>query len=111
MLTDAELDHTAGLLLLREGERFFVLTTPLVRHWLNRYLPLEPLLAGFAGPAWRDLCLDGPTALTEPEFPEGRLLVQPFEVERHVPRFVTEDTATGGSVIGLVIQDLKTGLE
>ena len=36
--------------------------------------------------------------------------MQPFEVERHVPRFVTEDAAAaGGSVIGLVIQDLKTG--
>ena len=104
VLTDAELDHTAGLLMLREGDPFFILGTPLVRRWLNRYLPLEPLLAKFAGPAWRELSQDQPT-----ELPEGRLVVQPFEVERHVPRFVTEENAAAGSVIGLVIEDLKTG--
>src|SRR3954451_16164106 len=37
VLTDAELDHTAGLLLMREGAPFFVMCTPLVRHWLNLY--------------------------------------------------------------------------
>ena len=114
MLTDAEIDHTAGLLLLREGERFFILSTDLVRRWLNQYLPLEPLLASFAGPVWRglrlDLGLNYPIALTDPEFPEGRLRFLPFEVERHVPRFVTENAAdAAGSVIGLLIEDLKTG--
>jgi pyrroloquinoline quinone biosynthesis protein B len=104
VLTDAELDHTAGLLLLREGAPFFVHCTPLVRRWLNRYFPVEQLLANFAGPAWRDLSLDHPS-----EIPESSLVVQPFEAERHVPRFVTEDVAADGSVIGLVIQDLKTG--
>lgn len=104
VLTDAELDHAAGLLMLREGEPFFVLSTPLVHRWLNRYLPLEPLLANFARPMWRDLSLDHPA-----EIPESGLLVQPFEVERHVPRFVTEDAPAVGSVIGLVIEDLKTG--
>ncbi len=105
VLTDAEIDHTAGLLLLREGNPFFIFSTPLVRLWLNRYLPLEPLLENFARPTWRELSLDHPT-----EISENRLLVQPFGVEQHVPRFVT--TAAGpadGSVIGLVIQDLKTG--
>jgi pyrroloquinoline quinone biosynthesis protein B len=105
VLTDAELDHTAGLLMLREGEPFFILATPLVRSWLNDFLPIEPLLANFARPAWRELSLDHPT-----ELPGSRLSVRPFEVERNVPRFVTEEVAAaGGSVIGLVIQDLKTG--
>jgi pyrroloquinoline quinone biosynthesis protein B len=96
VLTDAELDHTAGLLMLREGDPFFILSTPLVRRWLNRYLPLEPLLASFAAPLWRDFSLDAPLVLTGPDFPEGRLVLHPFEVELHVPRFVTEDTAAAG---------------
>jgi pyrroloquinoline quinone biosynthesis protein B len=110
VLTDAELDHTAGLLLLREGEPFFILGTPLVRHWLNRYLPLEPMLAEFARPTWRDLRLGEPIVLPGPGLPEGSLRLQAFEVERHVPRFVTEDARkdTSGSVIGLVVEDLKT---
>src|SRR5690349_15848577 len=37
VLTDAELDHTAGLLFLREGSSFTVLATPLVRRWLNQH--------------------------------------------------------------------------
>src|SRR5262245_8311348 len=48
VLTDAELDHTAGLLLLREGGPFPIHCTATVRRWLNRYLPVEPLLACFA---------------------------------------------------------------
>src|SRR5258708_7842078 len=55
ILTDAELDHTAGLLLLREGGPFGITCTPLVRRWLNRYLPVEPILACFAKPSWTEL--------------------------------------------------------
>src|SRR5581483_3582967 len=64
ILTDAELDHTAGLLLLREGGPFAILSTALVRRWLNQYLPLEALLASFANPAWVDLPLDRQMLLT-----------------------------------------------
>src|SRR5215467_12624946 len=64
VLTDAELDHTAGLLMLREGDPFCVHSTKLVRHWLNRYVPVEPLLACFARPTWVDLPLDQPVLLT-----------------------------------------------
>jgi pyrroloquinoline quinone biosynthesis protein B len=110
VLTDAELDHTAGLLLLREGDPFFILSTSLVRQWLNRYLPIEPLLARFAGPSWRDLRLDCAFRLSGPDIAAGHIVLQAFEVEAHVPRFVTEQAlGAAGSVIGLVIQDLKTG--
>ncbi len=136
VLTDAEIDHTAGLLLLREGTRFSIFSTALVRHWLNRYLTVEPVLACFARPDWFDLPLDKPLFLTggeagyQPATPphsplyeggekggnwqpaprqEG-LLVRAFEVQRHVPRFVTEEEGYAtGSVIGLFFQDLKTG--
>jgi pyrroloquinoline quinone biosynthesis protein B len=58
ILTDAEVDHTAGLLFLREGEPFPVYSTPLVRRWLNRFLPIAPLLASFANPTWVELSFD-----------------------------------------------------
>jgi pyrroloquinoline quinone biosynthesis protein B len=106
LLTDAELDHTAGLLLLREGEPFVIFSTPLVRRWLNRYLPFEPLLASFCAPEWRDLRVGEPIVLQE------GLRVQPFPVLPHVPRFVTEDAgndAADESVIGLIIEDQNTG--
>src|SRR6185369_26314 len=40
VLTDAELDHVTGLLLLREGGTFGVYSTSMVRRWLNDYLPI-----------------------------------------------------------------------
>src|SRR5438477_10184746 len=58
VLTDAELDHTAGLLFLREGMRFSIYCTTTVRRWLNRYLPVEPILGSFSNPHWCDLPLD-----------------------------------------------------
>src|SRR5207302_991644 len=82
----------------------------LVRHWLNRYLPVEPLLACFARPAWVDLPLDQPVLLTGPLDAATGLRLRAFDVKRHVPRFVSEDlTTTVGSVVGLFIDDLKTG--
>src|SRR5581483_9221568 len=38
VLTDAELDHVTGLLLLREGPPFNIACTALVRRRLNRFL-------------------------------------------------------------------------
>lgn len=103
VLTDAELDHTAGLLLLREGTSFSIYSTPLVRRWLNRHLPIEPLLAKFAGPRWIELSLDDPCHLRD------GLIVRAFEVEPHVPRFVDEASECRGSVVGLSILDPATG--
>lgn len=102
VLTDAELDHAAGLLLLREGTSFSIHCTPLVRHWLNRYLPIEPLLAKFAGPRWVELPLDEHSRLGE------GLTLRAFEVEPHLPRFVDDASQCHGSVVGLAIHDPAT---
>src|SRR5690348_3902980 len=45
VLTDAEIDHTSGLLQLREGCTFGIFSTPLVRRWLTDFLPIGPVLA------------------------------------------------------------------
>jgi pyrroloquinoline quinone biosynthesis protein B len=110
VLTDAELDHVTGLLLLREGASFGVFCTALVRRWLNRHLPVEVLLARFAGPSWAELPLDAPLDLALPGGAPSGLRVRAFEVDRHVPRFVPEDApGAAGSVVGLVVEDVKTG--
>src|SRR5205807_9252839 len=41
VLTDAELDHVTGLLLLREGPAFGIFSTRTVRAWLKECLPVE----------------------------------------------------------------------
>jgi pyrroloquinoline quinone biosynthesis protein B len=110
VLTDAELDHTTGLLLLREGGTFGIHCTTTVRRWLNRYWPVEPTLACFSPPPWCDLPLDASLDLRLPDGRPSGLRVRAFEVDRHVPRFVKDEGASAaGSVIGLQVEDTRTG--
>ena len=111
VLTDAEIDHTAGLLFLREGGAGCVCCTSTVRRWLNRWFPIEPILASFPNPpasipktqhsfpstlasfprtTWRDLPLDAACELCLPDGSPSGLRVHAFEVARHVPRFVND---------------------
>jgi pyrroloquinoline quinone biosynthesis protein B len=111
LLTDAELDHTGGLLALREGTTPDIFCTSTVRGWLNQYLPLEPILTVFSSPAWRDLSLHAVLDLPLPDGSSSGLQARAFALDPHVPRFVTEDDAASavGSVIGLEITDSHTG--
>jgi pyrroloquinoline quinone biosynthesis protein B len=110
VLTDAELDHTAGLWLLREGSPFGIACTPIVRRWLNRYVPFEPVLARFAKQSWTELPLETPLDLPLLDGTPSGLRLRAFEVDGHVPRFVTDDLdGAPGAVIGLQVQDLTTG--
>lgn len=52
MLTDAELDHTLGLLVLRQAAALTVATTPTVRSLLDDMLGL---LGGYLTVAWREI--------------------------------------------------------
>ncbi len=110
VLTDAELDHVTGLLLLREGSPFPVYSTITVRRWLNDYLPLEKILFVFSRPSWLSLPIDESIGLSLPDGSLSDLRIRAFEVDRHVPRFVNDDVgAACGSVIGLEVQDVRTG--
>jgi pyrroloquinoline quinone biosynthesis protein B len=109
VLTDAELDHTAGLLLVREGGRLTIYATATVRRWLNRWLPVEPILASFCKPAWHDLLLETSTELKLPDGLASGLRVRAIPLDNHAPRFVQDDVwASSGSVIGLEIEDART---
>ena len=106
LLTDAEIDHTAGLLLLRES------ATPVrvfgaagVERALTDGYPVVPMLERYCGTEWQTLepgrpqPLDGSSLVVEP-FPTGgdapRYLGS--EVELEASGFVIRDRATGGVV-------------
>lgn len=116
VLTDAELDHTTGLLLLREGGTFHIHCTAAIHRWLNRWWPVEPILACFSpagtNPAarWSELPLDAAVELRLWDGSPSGLRACAFEVDRHVPRFVQEQPSEAlGSVIGLQLEDTRTG--
>lgn len=58
VLIDAQIDHTAGLLMLREGGRLAVYCTPQVREDLTRGNPLFGILEHFCGVDWRPIAPD-----------------------------------------------------
>jgi pyrroloquinoline quinone biosynthesis protein B len=110
LLTDAEIDHTSGLLQLREGCHFGIFSTALVHRWLSRYFPIGKILADFADRPWTDLTLNHELALPLPNGQASGLRVRAFETGQDSPRFVPDDDDDlTGSVIGLEITDSVTG--
>lgn len=110
ILTDAEIDHTSGLLQLREGCRFGIFSTPVVRRWLTQYLPIGPILASFADRPWTDLPLDESFELPLPGGALSGLRLRAFDLGLDTPRFVPENVAEGvGGRIGLEIESAVDG--
>lgn len=109
VLTDAELDHTAGLLLLREGSVFSVYSTPVVHRWLNAQFPIEPVLSAFSPHPWHVLEDNTRVNLCSGTGEPSTLWVTPIELDAHPPLFVGDVDDAAGSVIGLRIEDEATG--
>jgi len=104
LLTDAEIDHTAGLLLLRESAApIRVYGSDEVRHALTDGYPVLPMLAEYCGVQWRTLergrtvPLDG-----------SSLEVEPFAAGGDAPRYVSRSGAEI-EASGLVFRDRSTG--
>jgi pyrroloquinoline quinone biosynthesis protein B len=106
VLMDAQIDHTTGLLMLREGGRLQVYCTPEVREDLTRGNPLFGVLEHFCGVDWRPID-PGPSFSVEEmgglSFAAVALKSKPppFSPRRNEPR--------PGDNIGLRITDRRTG--
>ena len=107
LLTDAEIDHTAGLLLLRES------ATPLrilgdagVERALRDGYPVLPMLEHYCGAEWQTLetgrlqPLDGSSLAVEPFAAGGDAprYLDGSDLELEASGFVLRDWATGGVV-------------
>jgi pyrroloquinoline quinone biosynthesis protein B len=103
LLTDAEIDHTAGLLLLREGAApVRVFGAAGVGRALTDGYPVLPMLERYCGVEWRTLepgrarPLDG-----------SGLEVEPFAAGGDAPRYLGPDVELEAS--GFVFRDRATG--
>jgi pyrroloquinoline quinone biosynthesis protein B len=104
LLTDAEIDHTAGLLLLRES------ATPVhvygeagVERALRRGYPVLPMLERYCGLEWHTLHPDREWPL------EGSsLTVEPFDVGGDAPRYLDGSGVELGAS-GFVFRDRAGG--
>ena len=84
LLTDAEIDHTAGLLLMRESATpLRVLGVAGVEHALTRGYPVLPMLQRYCGAEWVTLEPGRPQPLVG-----SSLAVEPFPAGGDAPRYL-----------------------
>lgn len=111
ILTDAELDHTLGLLQLREGASWTLWATASVLQTLRSAFPAIPILQAFsAGIRFLEMPLDEEW---EP-MPGSGLRVRATEVSRRLPLYVSHcASAFGGdrrgAVVALTLLNSATG--
>jgi pyrroloquinoline quinone biosynthesis protein B len=103
VLTDGEIDHTAGLLLLRESDQpLHIYCTEPVRAALSEQYPVLKMLERYCGVEWRRLVAGELTTL------EGSSLqVEIFPTGGDAPLYM--DGAPGPTSIGLTVRDQAGG--
>jgi pyrroloquinoline quinone biosynthesis protein B len=85
LLTDAEIDHTAGLLLLRESATpVRIFGDAAVEHALRDGYPVLAVLERYCGVQWQTLEPERATPL-----PGSSLTVEPFHVGGDAPRYLS----------------------
>jgi pyrroloquinoline quinone biosynthesis protein B len=108
VLTDSQVDHTTGLLMLREGMPLKVYCTDPVREDLSTANPLFGILSHYCGVAWRRLAVRDAVSF-HVEGAEGLSLravplmskAPPYSTHRHDPH--------EGDTLGLHVTDEVTG--
>ncbi len=109
LLTNADLDHTLGLLLLREGERLVVHAPVNVQRSLTDGLSLAPALDAFCGVQWVSPRENITPLLCRDQFESG-LLYETLPLPGQPPRFMKGTTVPSPiNVVGYRITDAKTG--
>jgi pyrroloquinoline quinone biosynthesis protein B len=105
ILTDAEIDHTTGLMLLREASHPLNVYSPAnVKLALTTGYPLFSTLQNYCGVDWSLLTLDAATWLT----PE--LELEAFALSTKPPKYMQAETKSDEMWgIGLTIRDRSTG--
>jgi len=103
VVTDAELDHTIGLLLMREARAMRVYATAEVTRVLERDSRILPTLRAFAAVSLVPLVLDSPVTLRDRAGDDAGLTVEAFAVHGDLPRFAGAESA--GSTVGLLLSD------
>ncbi|MBM4208650.1 MAG: pyrroloquinoline quinone biosynthesis protein PqqB [Gammaproteobacteria bacterium] len=107
LLIDSQIDHTTGLLMLREGKPLDVYCTEMVRQDLTTGFPIFTMLSHYCTVNHHPVPIDG-GSFTIPAIADLRFYTQalkskapPYSPHRHDPH--------DGDNIGLVIEQISTG--
>jgi len=107
VLTDAEIDHSLGIVLLREARRLPLYLTAGIRDVLDRDSRFLPLVRAFAEIPTTELPIDADVPLRCRDGADSGLRVEAFLVPGDPPRFARDDAQ--GHTIGLLVRDVDTG--
>jgi pyrroloquinoline quinone biosynthesis protein B len=109
LLTNADLDHTLGLFLLREGGRLVVHATAAVRQTLTEGLALPQVLGCYAGVEWRQPPPE-PAPLRDAEGRPSGITYAAFPAPGKPPRYQrTGKAPLPGECVGYRFRDDHTG--
>jgi pyrroloquinoline quinone biosynthesis protein B len=107
LLMDSQMDHTAGLLTLREGRSLEVYCTDRVHQDLTRHFPLFNLLSHYCDINHHTIPIDG-SSFTIPGAADLRLTALPLR-SKAPPYSPHRYDSQLGDTIGMHIDDLRTG--
>lgn len=107
LLTDAELDHTIGIALLREARDLQLCATEAVRRVLEEDSRILPVTRAFATVQLSQLVLEQWLPLCHRDGGSSGILVRAFAVPGGPPRFASADLT--GHTVGLELKNGGTG--
>lgn len=82
LLTDAEFDHTIGLLIVREGSRLDIIATRPVIECLKEHFPVGKMLKSYANFNWQEIECDLDFSIDQ-----GQISVRAFPVAKKPPKY------------------------
>jgi pyrroloquinoline quinone biosynthesis protein B len=107
LLTDAELDHSLGVVLLREATCVRLFTTSAISSVLDQDSRILPLTRAFADVQVTELPIDTQVPLDQSDRLPSGLSVEAFAVPAGPPRFAAG--AGDGHTVGLFVREETTG--
>jgi pyrroloquinoline quinone biosynthesis protein B len=108
LLTNADLDHVAGILLLREGDPLHLHTSPPVRDSLTNELGFTGLLESYCGVVWHDVPIHRWAPLTLRQGTPSGLSYQAIPLPSPAPIFAP-NTPREEQTVAFLIKDEQTG--
>ncbi len=108
-LTDAEIDHVAGLLTLRERQPLRLLCSAAIFEWVFGSNPIFGALVGPGRFVWERLDEGAAAPVRDASGGEIGLRYEAFFVAGKIPAFVSATAARAGSTAGIRVVDSVTG--
>lgn len=107
VVTDAELDHTLGIVLLREAYHLRLYATSAVRTILEQDSRILPVTEAFARVEVSEMVPERSLTLRYRDGDTSGVTVEAFRVPAGPPRFARQDAP--GHTVGVILEDESTG--